>query len=393
MKTQKKYVSDVPELVKKWDYEKNGDLLPSEVTTGSGNKVWWICEKGHSYQSAVYHSSKGKGCPYCSGHKVLPGFNDLKSQNPTLANEWNYKKNENILPTEVSCSSNQKVWWTCKKGHEWRAYISNRNKGEQCPYCTGKLVLKGFNDLKTTHPKLASEWNYNKNSLLTPEMVSYGSKADVWWVCENGHEWQAKVYSRVKGNNCPYCSGKKPIKGETDLATLAPYLAAEWDYERNGNLSPSDFTCKSGEKVWWKCSYGHSWRAIIENRYNGRDCPICAKEKHTSFPEQAILFYLKQIFSDTVGTYREINNVEIDIYIPSQKFGIEYDGYYYHKNKEENDRKKTEFLTKQGIRLLRVKETKRKTKENIDISDVITFPSADKISELNRLVFFSVKIY
>ena len=35
-----------PEIAKEWDYEKNGDLLPSHVSKSSAVRVWWKCEKG-----------------------------------------------------------------------------------------------------------------------------------------------------------------------------------------------------------------------------------------------------------------------------------------------------------------------------------------------------------
>ena len=65
----------------------------------------------------------------------------------------------------------------------------------------------------------------------------------------------------------------------SDLATLNPQLANEWDYEKNGELKPEDFTCGSDKKVWWKCEKGHEWQATINNRNNGTGCPICYKEK------------------------------------------------------------------------------------------------------------------
>ena len=64
-------------------------------------------------------------------------------------------------------NSEKKVWWICSKGHEWEAYISNRaSKNVGCPYCAGKKVLKGFNDLETLCPDVAQEWNYDKNDNL-----------------------------------------------------------------------------------------------------------------------------------------------------------------------------------------------------------------------------------
>ena len=53
-----------PRFKDEWDYEKN-DILPTEVTFGSGKKVWWKCSKGHSWQSAITNRTQGSGCVFC----------------------------------------------------------------------------------------------------------------------------------------------------------------------------------------------------------------------------------------------------------------------------------------------------------------------------------------
>ena len=101
------------ELCKEWDYEKN-EVQPTEFTSGSAQKVWWKCEKGHSYQASINKktSSRSTGCPYCLNRKVLVGYNDFATTHPHLLSEWNYEKN-NILPMEILPGSHQKVWWKC----------------------------------------------------------------------------------------------------------------------------------------------------------------------------------------------------------------------------------------------------------------------------------------
>ncbi len=54
-----------PALAKEWNMQKNGKLLPSNVTAGSGKKVWWKCENGHEWQSKIVARVYGSGCPIC----------------------------------------------------------------------------------------------------------------------------------------------------------------------------------------------------------------------------------------------------------------------------------------------------------------------------------------
>ena len=124
---------------------------------------------------------------------------------------------------------------------------------------------------------LLAEWDSERNLPLTPETVSRGSKRRVFWRCANGHSWQAAVHTRSgSGTGCPYCSGRLPVPGETDLATRYPDLAAEWHPTKNGDLTPSDVLPGSHRLVWWQCPHGHEWRAQIKSRVSGAGCPICS---------------------------------------------------------------------------------------------------------------------
>ena len=38
-------------------------------------------------------------------------FVSLAEARPDLAKEWNYEKNGDLKPKDVSCGSNKKVWW------------------------------------------------------------------------------------------------------------------------------------------------------------------------------------------------------------------------------------------------------------------------------------------
>lgn len=271
-----------PKLAAEWHPTKNGSLTPDMVTKGSNKKVWWKCGQGHEWQAQINKRSSGRGCPYCSGRKVLKGFNDLATTNPQLAAEWHPTKNGSLTPDMVNRGSTKKVWWQCGQGHEWQSTINNRSSGNGCPYCSKWKALKGVSDLSTVNPELAAEWHPSKNGSLTPDMVARNSRKKVWWRCRRGHEWQAKVSNRSSGNGCPYCSGQKVLKGFNDLATVNPELASEWHPTKNGSLTPDMVTKGSNKEVWWKCRRGHEWQARIVSRSRGTGCPFCraAAKKH-----------------------------------------------------------------------------------------------------------------
>ena len=274
-------VSINPKIAKEWNYEKNKELKPENFTANSGRKVWWKCANGHDYQATIIHRNKGGGCPYCLNQKLLPGYNDLATRNPSLAQEWDCDLNKELKPTDVFPNGHQKVWWKCGKGHpSYLATLSNRNYGKGCPYCASQRVAQGQTDLQTINPIVATEWDYEKNDGLTPADFLPNSNKKVWWKCREGHpSYRATIASKNLGGGCPYCSGKKVLTGYNDLQTLNPELAKEWNDNLNGDLKPTNFTVHSGRKVWWKCKKGHKWQSRIDHRSNGSGCPECAKQK------------------------------------------------------------------------------------------------------------------
>jgi very-short-patch-repair endonuclease len=409
-----------PRLAKEWHPDKNGSLTPNDITYGSNKKIWWKCEKGHEWQADICSRTTGTGCPYCAGRKVCQN-NCLTTVNPRLAKEWHPDKNGSLMPNDVTIFSHKKVWWKCRKGHEWQTTIATRSKGCCCPHCkkpytqielllyselktifpdlklrkeyygfeidlflpeikmgieydgypwhkhkvksdehktsqlemhgisviriradrlpsipgnvikdtfsnkmdliksilktiknlakgkltfdhlvkienylrSGKYVNQKFyfeliarypapllsDCLSNTRPYLANEWNPVKNGALTPDYVTTFSEQKVWWKCEKGHEWQATIANRSLGRNCPYCLGKKACR-DNCLTTMNPRLAKEWHPDRNRPLTPDDVTAGSAKKVWWKCDNGHEWQARIANRSSrGIGCPFCAGKK------------------------------------------------------------------------------------------------------------------
>lgn len=197
-----------------------------------------------------------------------------------LLKQWHTQKNDDLHPWDASYGSHKKVWWRCDKGHEWQAEIKSRVQGCGCPVCADRQIQCGSNDLATTHPMIAAEWHPTKNGPLKPTDVTSGMTKKVWWKCTEGHEWFAPISSRTRGSGCPVCSGKVVQKGYNDLASLFPEVAAQWMREKNLPLTPETVTPFSNHRVWWKCTEGHEWQALISARTaSSSGCPYCTGRK------------------------------------------------------------------------------------------------------------------
>ena len=252
-----------PEIAKEadgWD--------PKAFSPGSNKKMNWRCKKDHNWDATIYSRTTGHGCPYCAGQRVITGVNDLETEFPGIASEadgWD--------PKAFMSGSHKKMDWKCIEGHTFTNSIGNRTRNNQsCPYCVGRSVAVGFNDLSTTHPELALEadgWD--------PTKYSAGSEAKVNWKCGFGHSWATYIYARTSKsqNNCPVCSGRKVVSGINDLATTHPELALQahgWD--------PTSISYGSGKKLNWICPIGHVWASKPNSRSSqGSDCLICSNKE------------------------------------------------------------------------------------------------------------------
>jgi len=278
--------------------------------------------------------------------------------------------------------------------------------------------------------KLLEEWNWNRNT-IRPEKISRGSGLLVWWLCKNGHEWQAKVYSKSHGRKCPYCSGRK-VNESNCLATVSPSIAKEWDYDKNHPLTPQEVTSGSKKNIWWKCSNNHSWRCVVYDRKKG-GCPYCSGKRASVERNFGICFpdLVKEWDSEKNGIHqpydfspssnkkvwwkckknhtwestladrskgrgcprcysqssniefrilselkyifphathrKKLDGIEIDVFIPKENIGIEIDGFPWHKGKTEKDIIKAKRLRKKGIFLIKIRDERLKIISGEDI--------------------------
>lgn len=306
--------------------------------------------------------------------RATKGVDDLKTLYPELVRDWDYDENP-LGPECYLPGSGYKAAWKCNVcDNQWHAVISSRVNGRGCPYCAGTRVVVGKNDLQSKHPKIAKEWHPTMNGDLKPTDVSHGSKLKAWWICPNGHAYDQYIHKRTsRGSACPICSGHRTVVGINDFETVYPEVATEWHPYKNGDKCPSMFSPKNGFRAWWLCKYGHEWQATIHDRASGTGCPYCKTRFSTSFPEQAIYYYVKKLCPDAENRFKGLldNKMEFDIYIPSRKVAIEFDGAYWHKSEEvhKKERIKYDYCQKNGIFLIRVKE--KTGMEWADVANVV----------------------
>lgn len=198
-----------PKLAEEWHPTKNGTLKPTDLLPMSNKKIWFKCKaKGHDFEMQLRSRSVGNNCPYCSGKRVCED-NCLAINYPELMSEWDFELNKNLNPYQLLPGSNIKANFICSKGHKWEAKIQNRTLRKQgCPFCSGRRVSEE-NSVAGKTPHLIKEWHKTKNEPLTAYNTAYQSEKKVWWTCEHGHDFMAKVKYRTKDiSTCPECKKK-----------------------------------------------------------------------------------------------------------------------------------------------------------------------------------------
>lgn len=188
-----------------WDYELN-KCSPFDISRCSNAKYYFKCEQGlhESFEVTVNGLFKHSGiqCKKCNsfGKFIIDNYGEKY-----LNKFWSSKNT--YAPFEIAKTSDNKVHMKCDKDSTHGDYIvscANFNKGRRCPICAGKKVVKGINDIGTTHKELIPYF-LNENDAY---MHSNGSGKKCLFKClECGHVKQITIHSFIKhGFSCPVCN-------------------------------------------------------------------------------------------------------------------------------------------------------------------------------------------
>lgn len=270
-------------LRSEWLENLNGDI--NKIFCNSSDTVEWMCRRCHrNFKARISERKENDNCcPYCSKRELAVGYNDLATTHPLVIKEWSALNDRESC--SVMCNSNYRAWWKCPvcKGEYQQEVHSKVIIKKPCPYCTNHKVLKGLNDLATTHPWLINEWSTSNDMDFSSLMSNSGYKA--WWkcsVCKGEYQQTVKKKILMK-ESCPYCQNNEVLKGFNDLETTHKHLMNEWDYLNNILLAdPTEINEKCSQTVWWICkeNSNHRYKLKINEKikYEKRSfisCPIC----------------------------------------------------------------------------------------------------------------------
>ena len=206
--------------------------------------------------------------------------------------------------------------------------------------------------------------------------VNYvNSRTKVCIICPTHGEFWQTPHNHLKGYGCVEC-GKE--KSHLPKITTEDFISKS--KERHGNKY--DYS-KAYYKTWDAkvciiCpEHGEFWQTP-SNHINGSGCPKCANEKRKNallkdtklFVDVATLVHDGKPEDEIVSLFSEIehqqhnreilNGMEIDIFIPPLKLGIEYNGLRWHSEEFGKDHRyhldKLNKCNEKGIRLIQIFE-------------------------------------
>ena len=163
----------------------------------------------------------------------------------------------------------------------------------RCHSTQGQRVQQEGPDISRLDLLLQAQWDHAANAHLGSIDIKQHSRRKVWWKCDqcpdgHPHSWEACISDRTRGNGCPQYSGRKVCQ-HNSLATKAPLVAAQWDYEVNDG-TPDSVVAQSNQPADWLCdACGHRWSVAPNSRVSNRSgCPKCAEGAKTQRTRQAL---------------------------------------------------------------------------------------------------------
>lgn len=200
-------------------------------------------------------------------------------------------------------------------------------------------------------------------------------------------------YRSLKHGDIVGCGCKKVKKIISVLDYFEDLVKERWDYSKNIE-DPKAVEFNSDKKYWWK-GYKESYLMAPKE--------LLGKSSGTSFPEQAIFFYLSKLFPNIENRVKiqcGESKIEADIFLSDYNIAIEYDGYVWHKNKLQKDIAKSIALASQNIYLIRAREFGL---EDFDITngtivevDIDNLPYLEAIAQtINKIIVIikEIKIF
>ena len=191
------------------------------------------------------------------------------------------------------------------------------------------------------------------------------NKSKVCIICpDHGEFWQIPS-DHLNGKGCPQCAGNVRYNKDTFVEKAKNIHNDRYDYSKVQYVN-------AHTKICIICTeHGEFWQTP-NNHLNGNGCPLCKNRKIGDGLRDTVEGFIEKsnelneitnclkILSPQQRNREILRNREIDIYIPSIKLGIEYNGLHWHSERLGKGKNyhldKLNKCNEQGIKLIQIFE-------------------------------------
>jgi hypothetical protein len=281
--------------------------------------------------------------------------------------------------------SRDKVVFICNKHGEYyqklNKHATNYAKGYGCPKCN--IEKRTISRTRKEYPFI-NEIREDYRQLIRNGELNNTCKVPFWCDIHKEYYWQ-RIGDHRCDHGCPKCGIiSTSIK---ERRTDYPFMEEiREDYQlliKNSEIGQKD-------KIPFICEkHGEYWQQLGGHTNNNNGCPKCAHR--ISKDEIEIFDYVKSIVPDLevlncVNNLIDDRKLEVDIYIPELKIGIEYNGLIWHSEKFSNDihniYNKMKIFNDIDIRIINIFEDEWYYKQNIvksKLKHILGRDTSDKI--------------
>lgn len=320
------------------------------VYKGSQTDVIIICPKHGEFIQKPANHIRGNGCPYCA--KEERGLERRKDTETFIKQAIGVHGNKYDYSKTKYKNARTKVTVICPEHGSFTILPNAHLNGEGCPKCSGR-GLNNYDIIAKFKEVHGDKYDYSKT-----EFTKMHEKVIV--ICPKHGEFLITPSKHILGQGCKICGTEKRRIGqiksfEKFVEDARKTHGDKYDYSESNYVS-------STEKIKIICPKHGSFYQFPYDHISGHGCPKCANIISKS--ENEIAEFIENLFGkeNVIRRARNIlpGNKEIDIYIPSKKIGIEYNGLFWHSDSSGKNKwyhtNKTNECEKLGIRLIQIFE-------------------------------------
>jgi len=366
------------EFIQKANLKHNNKYNYSKtIYNNSRTNIIIICPTHGEFLQLPSNHLSGQGCPKCANNQKYTNTEFIQKAQNIHQNKYDYSKVDykNAL---------SKVIIICPIHGEFEQRADIHLFGQGCPKCANNQKYSNTEFIQKAQNIHKNKYDYSKVDYLS-------NKEKIKIICPIHGEFEQRADIHLFGQGCPKCANTQITSTTEEFIIKAQLIHGnKYDYSKVDYIN-------SKKHVIIICPIHGEFLQLPNGHLNGNGCLECKKEISTSSYELELQNFIKSLNIDYIFQDRKIlNGQELDIFIPSKKVAIEFNGLYWHSELKKDKKYhllKTIECEKQNIQLIHIFEDEWINKQDIVKSRLlnilgktenIIYARKCKVQEINK---------